>query len=288
MIKVLELFSGTGSVGKVCSELGWETLSLDLEMKADINIDLMEWDYKKYPKDSFDVIWASPPCTYYSKLQYCWIGRKKKNGIITTHETIEEQRKESDKLIERTFEIIEYFNPHYWFLENPLSCLKDRDVMKDKPYYIVDYCKYCDWGYRKRTCIWTNKKDFKPLTCHNDCENMVFVEGQKIHKERMGTTKTIIDNGKIIRVNTAELRKKYKDYPNLQKQHKKVLANGYEIIDGKKVLCNTKEKREKLRHRKTADGGYDKRNGIIKTSNGTDKLERYRIPPNLIYSLFQE
>ena len=251
MIKVLELFSGTGSVGKVCSELGWETLSLDLEMKADINIDLMEWDYKKYPKDSFDVIWASPPCTYYSNLQHSWIGRKKKNGIITTHETIEEQRKESDKLIERTFEIIEYFNPHWWFLENPLSCLKDRDVMKDKPYYVVDYCKYCDWGYRKRTCIWTNKKDFKPLICHKDCENMVYVEGKP--------------------------------------QHQKVLANGYEIIDGKKVLCNTKEKREKLRkiHRKVCDGGKKKRYKG-ETSNGTDRHERYGIPPNLIYALFQD
>jgi len=33
----------------------------------------------------------------------------------------------------------------------------------------------------------------------------------------MGTSKTIIDNGEIIRVNTAELRKKYKDYENVNK-----------------------------------------------------------------------
>ena len=62
MLKVLELFSGTGSVSKVCKELGYECLSIDLHLPADINIDILEWDYKKYPKDSFDIIWASPPC----------------------------------------------------------------------------------------------------------------------------------------------------------------------------------------------------------------------------------
>ena len=215
MLKVLELFSGTGSIGKVCKEVGYSSLSLDLELEADININIMDWDYKKYPKDSFDIIWASPPCVYYSRLQYCWLGRKKKkdHGEITTHETIERDRKEQDKLIKRTFEIIEYFQPHYWFMENPLSCLKDRDVMKDKPYYVVDYCKYCDWGYRKRTCIWTNREDFIPLKCHNDCDNLI-----------KGTKK----------------------------------------------------------HLKSVDGG---KKGVGKQGRTDDILERYRIPPELIYSL---
>ena len=60
MLKVLELFSGTGSVGKVAKSLGWEVLSLDLELEADIKIDIMDWDYKAYPQNSFDIVWASP------------------------------------------------------------------------------------------------------------------------------------------------------------------------------------------------------------------------------------
>ena len=67
---------------------------------------------------------------------------------------------EDDKLVLKTLEIIDYFNPEYWFIENPAtSKMKDRPFMKDKPFYLVDYCMYSDWGYRKRTRIWTNKKE---------------------------------------------------------------------------------------------------------------------------------
>jgi len=35
-VKVLEVFSGTGSVGKVCKDLGWDVVSVDIR------------DYKNY------------------------------------------------------------------------------------------------------------------------------------------------------------------------------------------------------------------------------------------------
>ena len=40
---LLELFSGSGSVGKVASELGYEVVSLDLK-DATIITDILEWD----------------------------------------------------------------------------------------------------------------------------------------------------------------------------------------------------------------------------------------------------
>ena len=184
-MKVLELFSGTRSVGKCCDKLGWESYSVDLMSDdADFKGDIMDFDYKQFPKDSFDIVWASPPCTNYSKLQDGWLGRKRK-GQIYTREIQEKEMTADDKLVIRTLEIIEYFNPEYWFIENPASSrMKDRLYMKDKPFYLVDYCMYSDWGYKKRTRIWTNKKDYNAKLCDKNCGNMV----GNLHKTNLGNT----------------------------------------------------------------------------------------------------
>ena len=231
MVKCLELFSGTGSVGKVCKQLGWETLSIDLIMEADHKCDIMDFDYKQYDKDEFDIVWASPPCEKYSALQRCWFGRERNGEIYTKEKNLEEQN-EADKLVEKTLEIIDYFKPKYWFIENPQTGdLKNRNIMKNINFYDYDYCKYSDWGYKKTTRIWTNKKDLKPLKCLNDCDNMLITKTQKLHRERIGTSKTIIDEDKIVRCNTKKLREKYKDYENLQKYglHGTTLEQRYRI-----------------------------------------------------------
>ena len=56
-MKLLELFSRTGSVGKVFKESGWTVVSLDRDMDADIKTGIMDWDYKAmYEPGSFDVL----------------------------------------------------------------------------------------------------------------------------------------------------------------------------------------------------------------------------------------
>ena len=54
-----------------------------------------------------------------------------------------------------------YFQPKYYFIESPQSG-KMEDYIHDKPYHDVDYCRYSDWGYRKRARIWTNPIGFNP------------------------------------------------------------------------------------------------------------------------------
>jgi hypothetical protein len=156
-MKLLELFSGTGSVGKVAKDFGFEVVSLDRDMNADIKTDIMDWDYKVYPPQYFDIIWASPPCTEYS--------RAKTIGV--------RKIAESNRIVKKVLEIINYFDPIYFLIENPQSgLLKNQSFMKDLPYDDLDYCKY-GMPYRKRTRIWNNIYGWKPKSlCKKDCGNI--------------------------------------------------------------------------------------------------------------------
>ena len=162
-MKLLELFSGTGSVGTVCKDMGWTVVSLDLK-GADINCDILQWKYKKYPVKYFDMIWASPPCVEYSIA--------KQTGV--------RKIEEANKIVMKTLEIIKYFKPRVWFIENPQTgLLKKQSFMEGLPYFDIDYCKY-GMPYRKRTRLWTNLDTWTPRPlCKKDCESM---DGNR-HKE---------------------------------------------------------------------------------------------------------
>ena len=82
-------------------------------------------------------------------------------------------------MLNRTFEIIDYFQPKHWFVENPHTA-RTKDYIHDKPFFVVDYCMY-GMPYRKRTNIWTNLKSFEPLLCDKKCSGW---DGKK-HKVRV-------------------------------------------------------------------------------------------------------
>lgn len=72
-IRYLDLFSGTGSFRRIADEWPhWQNTSLDLtdELhvgKVELLTDIMNWDYKALPADSFDIITGSPPCELLSQ-----------------------------------------------------------------------------------------------------------------------------------------------------------------------------------------------------------------------------
>lgn len=164
-MRLLELFSGTGSVRKAVSHMFSEVVSIDIlpKFEATETIDILEWNYKKYPVGYFDAVWASPPCVEYSKLKY--ISKAPRNLTL------------ADSIVKRTLEILEYFNPERWFIENPQTgLLKDREFMWGLPYVDVDYCMYSDWGYKKKTRIWTNV-EYQGKVCDKKCGNII----NKVH-----------------------------------------------------------------------------------------------------------
>jgi site-specific DNA-cytosine methylase len=212
-MRVLELFSGTHSIGKICEEKGWEVISLDLK-GADINMNILDWDYTMYPVGHFDIIWASPPCDTFSQLRKTWIGRKLKchNGLVCTKELLQKDIDDIGlPILRKTDEIINYFKPKYYFIENPQTGLM-KNYMQHHNHYDVDYCMYSNFGYQKRTRIWTNLLGFQNKLCDGKCGN---IENGK-HIINMGGSKMINDNGKLIRIKTKALREKYKEYENIQ------------------------------------------------------------------------
>ena len=66
-MRLLELFAGTGSIGKVFRAGGVQVTSLDITGDPDIKESILTWDYKSFPPGTFQVIWASPPCTMFSR-----------------------------------------------------------------------------------------------------------------------------------------------------------------------------------------------------------------------------
>ena len=156
-MNLLELFSGTGSVGRIARDLGFNVISLDLK-NADIHTDILKWDFRQFDRNHFDFIWSSPPRTEYSRAK------------TTGNSKVDY----ANSIVLKTLEIIEYFKPRYWFIENPQTgLLKEQEFMKGLPFFDVDYCKY-GMRYRKRTRIWTNLTTWKPKPlCKRDCGNVV-------------------------------------------------------------------------------------------------------------------
>ena len=173
--KLLELFSGTGSVGAVAKELGYVVISLDRDMEANIKIDIMNWDYTFFEPKAFDVIWASPPCTEYRRCK-----TRAPRDIEGANE-----------IVQRTLDILEYFEPKYWMIENPQTgLLKDQLCMWGIPFKDVDYCKY-GLPYRKRTRIWNNVFSWEPKPlCKKDCNSMNETKTRHIQEaQQAGSTR---------------------------------------------------------------------------------------------------
>jgi hypothetical protein len=171
-MKVLELFAGSRSIGKVCDELEIRCFSSDWTPfdGIDYAVDINEFDVEKVPFIP-DVIWASPPCTTFSV------------ASIGKHWDMNRRPKSNDALmglqiLEKTIEIIKFYmkyNPDLkWHIENPRGMMRKVNVWDDILHvrHTVTYCQYGDTRM-KPTDVWTNNLKWSPrpackngMSCH--------------------------------------------------------------------------------------------------------------------------
>lgn len=152
-MNVLELFAGSRSIGNICDELGYNVFSSDINCfdKIDYVTDINTFDVTKVPFIP-NVIWASPPCTYFSVAS---IGKHWNKN----HTPKSDNALKGVKYVESTLKIINYFlkiNPNlFWYMENPRGKLRKLEIVKGLPRTTVWYCQYGDIR-AKPTDIWSN------------------------------------------------------------------------------------------------------------------------------------
>jgi len=200
-VKILELFAGSRSVGKVAEELGYEVFSVDINNFKGINlVKDIEFLNKKDIPFKPDFIWASPPCTTYS---IAAIGHHRDMGKPKT-----DFAAKSDRLVLNTLKLIKEFNCKY-FIENPRGYMRKMFFMKEIPRVTVWYCRYGDKA-AKPTDIWSNhiyslfnQKGWQP---RQECFN----GNKKCHHEaapRGSTKKKLKEKGVIVKKGGTQAKK---------------------------------------------------------------------------------
>lgn len=170
-MEILELFSGYASWSKPFKNNGHNVITLDYNCKFKPSIcqDILTWDYKNVGLKP-DIIFASPDCTYFSIARARW-------GYP------EDKIEWTKRLWEKTFEIIDYFKPEYYLIENPVG--KARHYYSG--YNRIDYCMY-DYQIngmyiKKPTDLWTNiPLDFRKcnrLHHHGELKVLVSDKGKR-------------------------------------------------------------------------------------------------------------
>ena len=177
MLKMVDLFSGLGGASQAMVDSPhWEVLRVDNfpllrdvphTMLADLTEDFAFDAHWFNPK----VVWASPPCTSFSVASISTYWKGGKGAYIP-------KKAESYigmALVQKAKDLIDYFKPKYYYIENPRGVLRKLDVVQNLPIrHTIWYCQYGD-SRAKPTDIWTNDDTWIPRpVCKNgnpDCDH---------------------------------------------------------------------------------------------------------------------
>lgn len=158
---IISLFDYTGNWSRPYRENGYEVIQVDIQHGTDI----LAWNYKEIERERVYGILAAVPCTDFAISGARHFARKDADGTT----------EQSKRLVYKTLEIIEYFNPAFWVVENPMSrihkCCPELGEVK----YKFNPCDFAGYGntdeerdaqrYNKATWLWGkfNRPAEKPM-----------------------------------------------------------------------------------------------------------------------------
>ena len=140
-MRVLDLFSGTGSSTQAFVDRGHEVyrVELDEDFDADLHYDILRLGVEDVP-GPWDFIWASPPCTCFSMAAVSHHFEVKAGEYVPRHTGAWKAM----QLVQHTDWLIKSLNPRAAIMENPRALLRKLPVVKGLDRTTVWYCTYGD------------------------------------------------------------------------------------------------------------------------------------------------
>jgi len=167
---MIELFAGSARMAQTFRAAGFETFTVDIEelsrdpeRKIDLIADVLSLQEVDLPSNPH-VVWASPPCTYYSKARHL---SGKEPAFAPGGRPLTQDAHDANRLVQHTLHLIEQLEPNYWFMENPEGYLAMQPFMKFFMKRSVSYCQYGE-TWKKPTHIWGKHPiHWIPRKCHH-------------------------------------------------------------------------------------------------------------------------
>lgn len=145
---VISLYDFTGTWSAPYRKAGCRVL----QVESKLGFDVFDWNYRIIPPELVAGILAAPPCTDFTVSGAQYWKQKDKRG----------QTRESLRLVKRTIEIVKFFNPDFWALENPVGRLNKLlpELEQFGPWYFEPYWYGDSWS--KKTGLWGKFNKPKP------------------------------------------------------------------------------------------------------------------------------